>query len=45
LGDLVEHRPIALRIRRLTLLRICRSPAGPSWFTVTDMALGKRTVF
>jgi hypothetical protein len=45
LADLAEHRPISLRVRRLTLLRITRAAAGPSWFTVADMALGKRTAF
>jgi hypothetical protein len=45
LAAMPTHRPITLRVRRLTLLRLTRGPAGAAWFTVADMALGSRAGF
>jgi 2'-5' RNA ligase len=45
LADLSRIRPVALRIRRLSLLRITRTRSNTSWYTVADMALGPRSVF
>jgi hypothetical protein len=45
LAGMPIHRPITLRVRRLTLLRLTRGPAGPAWYTVADMALGSRAGF
>jgi hypothetical protein len=45
LAAVPEHRPILFRVRRLSLLRISRGPGGTAWYTVADMALGKRTGF
>lgn len=45
LAGLAEHRPVALRIRRLSLLRISRAASGVSWFTSADVTLGPRTTF
>lgn len=45
LAGMPEHRPVTLRVRRLTLLRLTRGPGGAAWFTVADMALGSRAGF
>jgi 2'-5' RNA ligase len=45
LAALRECRPIALRIRRLSLIRITRDAGVASWYTVADMALGPRSGF
>lgn len=45
LAGMPAHRPIPLRVRRLTLLRITRGAAGTAWYTVADMALGSRSGF
>ena len=45
LAGMPAHHPIVLRVRRLTLLRITRGPAGTAWYTVADMALGSRAGF
>jgi hypothetical protein len=45
LAAMPAHRPILLRVRRLTLVRLTRGPAGPSWYNVADMALGSRAGF
>jgi 2'-5' RNA ligase len=45
LAEVAAHRPVALRIRRLSLLRISRSAGDTSWFTTADVTLGRRTTF
>lgn len=45
LAGMPAHRPITLRVRRLTLLRLTRGAAGTAWYTVADMALGSRAGF
>jgi len=45
LAGMPPHRPIPLRVRRLTLLRLTRGARGTAWYTVADMALGSRAGF
>jgi len=45
LAGMPAHRPVTLRVRRVTLLRLTRGPAGTRWFTAADMALGSRAGF
>jgi hypothetical protein len=45
LAGMPAHRPVALRVRRLTLLRLTRGAGGTGWYTLADMALGSRAGF
>lgn len=45
LAPLADHKPIVLRVRRITLARLTRHQGQAHWFTVCDMALGRRTAF
>lgn len=45
LAPLAEHKPVALRVRRVTLARLTRHAGEAHWFSVCDMALGRRTAF
>jgi hypothetical protein len=45
LAGLPPHRPVMLRVRRLTLLRLTRNAGGTAWYTIADTALGSRAGF
>ncbi|MGQ0846960.1 MAG: 2'-5' RNA ligase family protein [Sporichthyaceae bacterium] len=45
LAHLADHKPVPLRVRRVTLARLTRHRGQPHWHTVADTALGSRTAF
>jgi hypothetical protein len=45
LAPLADHKPVLIRVRRITLSRLTRHAGRARWFTVADMALGTRTAF
>lgn len=45
LAPLADHKPVMVRVRRVTLARLTRHQGKPHWHTVADTALGSRTAF
>ncbi len=45
LAPLADHKPVLLRVRRVTLARLTRHRGQAHWHSVCDMALGRRTAF